>query len=349
MHHEACCIIHASEVSSKGNLASGASWLRDLLISSDKLQHRDQLSSINRVSKDRVGQLRINRKDNIFKDCPMEKQLVEFAKARTLLGLTVADIELQAEACYILSQMDDAAIMPSEEVTSFMRRLIYKDKKWLSSFRQRAGLPIPGDSMGPNDENSTSRTIDDYPRLQYELGEYVKSRRGMGADPSDDELRRHARVLVHESQDNRETTAADDLTWLNSFKQQYSQHNNSQTSPANRNPPTTTIEPLVAGANTAGTSLISLDPALAISTRFAASPFTASGRNGLLNVAAPQSSATATLETNSLFMNGSGNYRQFERELARYVASCMSSNNPTQHTPTDQELRHQARWILYDE
>ncbi|KAF5487348.1 Homeobox protein 4 [Colletotrichum siamense] len=36
-------------------------------------------------------------------------------------------------------------------------------------------------------------------------------------------------------------------------------------------------------------------------------------------------------------------------ELSRFVASTMSPNNPNSHIPTDEEIRHQARWVLYDD
>ncbi|KAH6984022.1 hypothetical protein EDB80DRAFT_656524 [Ilyonectria destructans] len=37
------------------------------------------------------------------------------------------------------------------------------------------------------------------------------------------------------------------------------------------------------------------------------------------------------------------------KELGRYVALTISPNNPNQHVPSDVELQHQARWILYDD
>ncbi|KAK3687672.1 hypothetical protein B0T22DRAFT_439276 [Podospora appendiculata] len=51
----------------------------------------------------------------------------------------------------------------------------------------------------------------------------------------------------------------------------------------------------------------------------------------------------------SLFVNDSNCYRTLSRELGRYVAATMSANNPNSHVPSDQELQHQARWILYDD
>lgn len=49
------------------------------------------------------------------------------------------------------------------------------------------------------------------------------------------------------------------------------------------------------------------------------------------------------------FLNDNNSYRRLTRELSRFVVSCMSRNNPNCHVPSDEELKYQARWILYDE
>ncbi|KAL0942870.1 C2H2 type zinc finger domain-containing protein [Colletotrichum truncatum] len=49
------------------------------------------------------------------------------------------------------------------------------------------------------------------------------------------------------------------------------------------------------------------------------------------------------------FLNDLNRYRHLAKELSRFVASTMSPNNPNSHVPTDEEIRHQARWILYDD
>ncbi|KAJ4263358.1 hypothetical protein NW762_006177 [Fusarium torreyae] len=49
------------------------------------------------------------------------------------------------------------------------------------------------------------------------------------------------------------------------------------------------------------------------------------------------------------FLNDSNFYRRLGRELTRFVMSSMSWRNPNQHVPTDEELQHQARWIMFDD
>lgn len=55
------------------------------------------------------------------------------------------------------------------------------------------------------------------------------------------------------------------------------------------------------------------------------------------------------VKQNLLFLNDANFHRWLARELGRWVASTTSPNNPSRHTPSDEELRHQARCICYDE
>ncbi|KAH4807217.1 hypothetical protein HBH61_137380 [Parastagonospora nodorum] len=41
-------------------------------------------------------------------------------------------------------------------------------------------------------------------------------------------------------------------------------------------------------------------------------------------------------------------FRIFESDMRRWVAATMSPKNPNCHVPSDQEIQHQARWIMYD-
>ncbi|KAF1848626.1 uncharacterized protein K460DRAFT_309155 [Cucurbitaria berberidis CBS 394.84] len=41
-------------------------------------------------------------------------------------------------------------------------------------------------------------------------------------------------------------------------------------------------------------------------------------------------------------------YRALDSDLRRWVAATMSPNNPNSHVPSDEEIQHQARWIVYD-
>ncbi|UPX17049.1 uncharacterized protein EKO05_0007426 [Ascochyta rabiei] len=50
-----------------------------------------------------------------------------------------------------------------------------------------------------------------------------------------------------------------------------------------------------------------------------------------------------------MFINSTNFFSWLVRDLARWVAATMSPNNPNCHIPTDEELQHQARYIVYDD
>ncbi|KAI3401314.1 hypothetical protein diail_11397 [Diaporthe ilicicola] len=336
MQHEACRIIYASEPLKHGVQAPEASWLRDLLLSSDELRLRAQLSRLRGPAENCLGRLQINGQQNIFENCPVETQLNDFVKARTLLGLTATEFELQVEACNIVGRMEESSIMPSEDVANFILRLIYKDSAWMSSFRQRAGLPMPKESLNLKGQSAVNSTIYNYSQLEIELAEFTRNQRAMGSSPTDDELRNHARCVVHKCSKTQNETAADNTAWLEAFKQRHVQAEPGQVSPSDSNSPTQTLIP---GLSTSSAS--------AAVPSF--SPFTGSGTNSPANTNCPESSSLCGMKRSQFFLNGSASYRQIVRELARYVASAMSPNNPNRHIPTDEEIRHQARWVLYDD
>ncbi|EMD95150.1 hypothetical protein COCC4DRAFT_149555 [Bipolaris maydis ATCC 48331] len=41
-------------------------------------------------------------------------------------------------------------------------------------------------------------------------------------------------------------------------------------------------------------------------------------------------------------------YRIFDSDMRRWAASTLSPKNPNCHVPSDEEIQHQARWIMYD-
>ncbi|RMJ13776.1 hypothetical protein CDV36_006564, partial [Fusarium kuroshium] len=76
--------------------------------------------------------------------------------------------------------------------------------------------------------------------------------------------------------------------------------------------------------------------------------------NSIIHRAIPLSTTQDSLRGNTLFSgtpfnNDSNSYRRLARDLSRFVMTTMSSNNPSSHVPTDEELKYQARWIWYDD
>ncbi|RBA09049.1 hypothetical protein FPRO05_07329 [Fusarium proliferatum] len=60
-------------------------------------------------------------------------------------------------------------------------------------------------------------------------------------------------------------------------------------------------------------------------------------------------SEMAAGKAGAFFLTDVNCYRRLNRELTRYVNSIMSLNNPNCHVPTDAEIQHQARCIIFDD
>lgn len=346
LQHEGCRVIFGAEVLSKRGVDQSTSWLRDLLMSSDQLKRRAQMTPIRSKADSCLAELRIPGHDNIFDGCPLEKQLFDFVKARTLLGMTATDEELQVEACNIIGRMEESSAVPSEDVANFLLRLILGHSTWLSSFRHRAGLP-PTNSPLSKSKSTTEFSIHSYSQLENELAEFVQEHRATTEeDPSDVDLRKHARRVVHKCQDSWKETAADNADWLDAFKQRqnfqqtspqtFSNHNNTLPSPND-----TTVLPVTGAprkmAGFAGFGEVTPPVNAALS------PVPFGSSNSLMPI------SNSVLTDRNFLMNGSACYRRLARDLGRFVTKCMSPNNPNRHIPTDNELQYQSRWILYDE
>ncbi|KAJ4389891.1 hypothetical protein N0V93_007363 [Gnomoniopsis smithogilvyi] len=337
---ETCRIIHAAEARSQDNSRTPASWFRDVLMSSEDTALQARLGPLRSQAEGCLLQLRVHGKDNVFEDCPLERQLLEFVKARSLLGLTATNDELQVEACNIVGRMEESSILPLEKLANLYLRLIYKDTGWLSAFRQRAGLLPMDESVGSTVKVPVTASIQDYTHLETELADFANHYWAtMGTYPSDEELRTHARCVVYKCQDGWQQTAANNAGWLESFKQRHfpSQIRDHKL-PSNNN------ELLGSAVGPSGAGVDSL------------AKQQESANTALNDTAFAQLEATSTTSTlqagffkqNNFFLNPAS-YRRLAWELGRFVTAAMSPNNPNQHVPTDEELKHQARWILYDD
>lgn len=340
MRLEACRIIFASEVLSLQGISSKFSWLRDLLMASDDVARQAQFGPMRQGIENRLAILKINGKDNLFEQCPLELQLHEYVRTKILLGLTAMDDELQQEACCIIGRIEEATITPSDFIANWLVRLVTSSTSWLANFRQRAHLPRSEDisdfsSYNPN-SNVIDSTIHNYSRLERSLGEYMDSQRAQGIEPTDDDLQRQARIVIYEFDDGWNQTAADNIEWLNAFKARHTK------TPAVPSTGFTCVESKSPAYQAQLQQLEVLaqsqpvkgcpDMAPAVVENFL--DYGPSGQSG---------------KQGRFFDTDSNCYRRLARELGRFVSSTMSPNNPNRHVPTDAELQHQARWILFDE
>ncbi|TDZ51856.1 Homeobox protein 4 [Colletotrichum trifolii] len=351
MQLEACRIIFASEVLSIREISNPFSWLRDLIMSDEDIMRQAKFGPMRSQIENRLSTLKINGKDNLFEACPLENQLHEFVRAKRLLGLTAMDDELQEEACKIVGRIEEVSTTPSDFIANWLVKEIYTSTSWLANFRQRAHLPRTEDIAAngnerPTDLTKIGSTIHNYSTLEHSLADYMSSQRAMGIEPDDADLQRQARIIIYEFDDGWNQTAADNLEWLYAFKQRHQfmpGDSSLTTSPASQG----NMGPGGVQLSVSGTSPSVMSSANAAGT---SRPLVA---DGALSSYLPSSSAGvgpgSFVKTGPFFLNDANCYRRLARELGRWVAATMSINNPNSHIPTDAEIQHQARWILYDD
>jgi hypothetical protein len=308
-------------------------------MSNDAIAQKARFGPLRGAAESRLATLKINGKDNLFEECPMERQLHSFVTAKRLLGLTAMDDELQEEACKIVGRVEEVCTHPSETIANWLLRLVTSSTAWLVPFRRRANLPrsedVQHETVRSKDPNSIDSTIHSHSRLESELADYLRQQRSIGREPTDEDLQRQARIIIYEFDDGWNQTAADSVQWLESFRDRHPEGG----SPANA--PTTTTESVPGATTTASTG----------ATSFYKSPTSPQqspnkfAHNEFRNLLSVNGNAKAI----PFFLNDANCYRRLAKELSRWVKSTMSPNNPNRHEPTDDELQYQARWILYDE
>ncbi|KAI0161042.1 hypothetical protein GGR52DRAFT_157183 [Hypoxylon sp. FL1284] len=346
---EACCIVFGAESQPRSRNSDAPSWLRDLIMSSEEQVRQAAFRPIRSHMENRVSGLRVNGRDDIFEQCELERQLQDFVKAKQLLGLTAMDHELQVEACRVVGRMEETSRYPMDDVADWLLRRIHASPRWLAGFRQRAHLPrsedVVGGSMRSKDPRTIDSTVHNYSRLERELAEYLAARRAAGAEPDDADLQRQARIIIYDTDDEWNQTAADDSDWLLRFRQRH---------PAQSGPATSTSgsSPASRGQGQSPSQNQNQGVATAVSdSRFVAPLYSElpSYRNNSNNAPAPGGAFSASIKTGPYFINDTNCYRRLAQGLSRFVASTMSPNNPNRHVPTDEEMQYQARWLIYDD
>ncbi|KAJ3454589.1 hypothetical protein MRS44_013189 [Fusarium solani] len=136
LQYEACCIIFGAEIIFRHDSAPTPSWLRDLLLSSEKITRDARLRPMKNAAKSRYTQLKIHGKRDIFEDCKLESLLRQHVDMLQLLNFEIGNDELQLEACNIVNQMPNSSPM----FVKLLCDLAYDSSHWLEPFRLRARL-----------------------------------------------------------------------------------------------------------------------------------------------------------------------------------------------------------------
>ncbi|KAJ2979288.1 hypothetical protein NQ176_g3346 [Zarea fungicola] len=342
-HHiqlEACRIIFASEVlflseargediSSGTSSISITSWLRDLILNNVELTVQAQFLPLRTPAEGRLRSLEITGEKPLFAECPLENQLRRFVENRLhQLVLTaptadvsgISDCDLQEEACAIMTRMHQGLGLPlTDFVFNWLMTLARSSASWLGPFRQRTYFPL----IEPSDTVSFTPGFADTPQTSAipaaTTGDYC--------------------VKIANMDINWETHCAIDSSvgsdeFLAIGGGQSCHH--------------------VPGPSTINSTSSSQLPSISYTyqDQCPVGDDVIQQSKGQTSVAKQlHTAAESAKQPNTVMyqMHDPNFNKWLGRQLARWVMAVMSPNNPSCHIPSDHEIQHHARCLLYND
>ncbi|KAF4466466.1 C2H2 type zinc finger domain-containing [Fusarium albosuccineum] len=340
---EACRIVFASEVmfpEQNPDSNGGFSWLRDLILAKDEITQQARFGPIRSRAESRLSLMKIKGKNALFEACPLESHLHAFVHGRRANGVfEIQDHELQKEACSIITRMEGDLGTTPDFVANWLVTLISQSTNWLNGFRQRANLfrnqgswntaPQAQQSLFSSwsgKQNSES--------LQDQLFKDLDSQSWINTTSMDlsnntmDVGQSGIEFGELPNEQNRSSSLIE--PWLTNMP-------NITTSTANQLPTSLeTIQPSVSTITPSGFA----DPGHSRDSPGTPGTGPSDGDSSL---------RPAWLKSGIFILNDSNHHRWLDRELKRWVSATMSPNNPNCHVPSDEELRHQSRCLLFND
>ncbi|KAL6891799.1 hypothetical protein HDV57DRAFT_314479 [Trichoderma longibrachiatum] len=277
--------------------------------------------------------------------------LVDYINDRTVSAMAVTDGQLLLEAQRIVQKVDTEDTSPTGPAVSWFRDLIMlyrpasnttnegpytitKTAAWTAQIEKLHASKCA---------NSDLRTLGC--EKEKMLLQYVKSRETFGQPPTDAELQFQACRILEDVEPKSNFKCKEALQWFK-FLINSSTH---WLSDFKRRAGILTVagqfESTTAGAVA---SLQALHWGTSDEAIGQTSPMTAKDSLPSSSIETPQSTNSQS-QPLRYFLSDANCYGRLEKELTRFVTSCLSPNNPLQHIPTDEELQYQARWIIYDD
>ncbi|WQF88842.1 Putative Homeobox domain, Zinc finger C2H2-type [Colletotrichum destructivum] len=339
---EACRIVFASEVSaSEGHLGVECeSWLRDLITSSEDITREARFGPIRSRTESMMSVLQIKGKYNLFEGCPCEAQLDGFVEARRDSGANdLSNQHLQNEACKIVTRLGkNWGLSPADLIDNWLVNLISSSTRWLSPFRSRKRLSQVEFFVGTSTQPQLLNGERAYTGIQVPL---EVPRVQDTSTVSITQASMHDVAVVpfdEESELGKSSTMAIDSP--PSFQ------------PANinfRQPASTESVSYHRGHETSR-SMDILQPFESPSRHFLPATNMSWHRPGSTESDGRSlPSHLSTVKRNYAFFNDANFHRWLAQELRRWIAATMSPNNPNCHVPSDEEIQHQARFIVYED
>ncbi|KAF4811232.1 hypothetical protein CGCTS75_v014345 [Colletotrichum tropicale] len=319
---EACRVIFASEVlctSPNIQESYSSSWLRDLIESNEDITTKAKFGPVRSQAESRLSVLRINGKRTLFDSCPLELQLRDYVHTLwASQSIVPMDNDLQAEACRIVARMEEGLTAGSPDfVANWLTRLITSSTTWLYGFKKRTRLMSNTEQKLPGRADSSKLTDDLLGALDLGIVHASRSNFLMNENPTlglQTDTHDKGLYLRPKSRSDAFLFDMNDIQYPHMLEKENS------------------------GNGTAS----EVQLADASSRQYQKLPETAHETAGSLR-------RPGWLKSGAFVLNDCNSHWWLSMELKRWAASTMSPNNPTHHVPSDEEIRHQARFLLFDE
>ncbi len=253
--------------------------------------------------------------------------------------------ELHYEACCIILGSEIHIREPSDLTPSWLRDVLMSSEEIAQEARFRP-LKLAAKTRLTQLSICGKESIFEACSLEDHLQEYVEAPKLLNLAVGDTELQREACDIVRRAESSwpSQTGVFGNLlvrlicgsaSWLTAFRQ--------RAGIALAQPPASV--PVATALDSAGkmTLPVASDPR----------PHTEKDTPGSLPGQSTRAAAAGQFDraepVAQTFPHDENCYRRLTRELFRFVARTMSKHNPSSHVPTDAELQHQARCIMFDE
>ncbi|CAH0058649.1 unnamed protein product [Clonostachys solani] len=331
---EACRIIFSLDsLTSEEALGrdSAASWLRDLITSHPEIARRAKLCPVRRENESAFSsRSMLPRATSYFEGCPLEYELRRFVRQTWASGqMDLADSELQDAACRAILEVDARFAMPlSTFVAKWLVKAGMSSTTWLHKFKERMEAMKLRVLGAMSSSLSESRTRNDRAAAEMEFLPFYAHRETESAPLTARSLSLDAGFGVWDVGTDYKLCPDSRPPFLALDQPKTGDLTNS----AVENQPSTEKEGL-----------------FDISTRlfFPVGEGFGDGTNKTHH--GPEHHPGSWITKKFYFLNDPKYQQLLSRELKRWVKATISPNNPTMHIPSDEELRHQARCMMYDD
>ncbi|KAL7917700.1 hypothetical protein ACQKWADRAFT_306126 [Trichoderma austrokoningii] len=355
---EAQRIVRKADTEDKSLTGPDVSWFRDLImlceLSYDSVQScvkqgnrtpANNLPWLTQIEKIKASRS-VDSGLSII-GCEKEKILLNYVNCRRALGQIPTNSELQIQACKAIEDVEPKSNFKSMEAVQWFKFLINSSTKWLSEFKRRAGLihiseDICEKELLADGGITTYSSFKAHETQIHDIFLQQSAEEVLGQD-----IQRGSHISIYDSGDFGRMAEPSELNYLIASASNTNLENDNllpvfeakEQALAHQKSDTRAHATIYPQTLHWGYSDEIIDSTLPINTNDDVLAST---------VQTPQNDNCPN-KPPRYFLSDVNCYGRLEKELTRFVASCLSSNNPLQHIPSDEEIQHQARWIIYDD